>query len=69
MWRVRATLMNNLDTTLKRILVNFLFGIAVLLILSLAVTFSYFINKQSRDIQLKQYNLEQSKQWKQNTNS
>lgn len=69
MWRVRATLMNNLDTTLKRILVNFLFGIAVLLILSLAVTFSYFINKQSRDSQLKRHNLEQSKQWKQNTNS
>ena len=39
--------MNNLDTYLKRILTNVLFGCAVLLIIVLAVTFRYYIDKQN----------------------
>ena len=52
--------MNKLNTILKRILINLFFGIAVLLILVMAVFFSYFIDKQSRYIQPKQY-VEQTK--------
>jgi len=44
--------MNNLDTTLKRILINVLFGSGILLILFLAVMFRYYIDKQS--LQIKQ---------------
>ena len=39
--------MNNLDTYLKRIITNALFGCAVLLIIVLAVTFRYYIDKQN----------------------
>lgn len=39
--------MNNLDAYLKRILTNVLFGCAVLLIIVLAVTFRYYIDKQN----------------------
>ena len=39
--------MNNLDTYLKRIITNALFGCAVLLIIVLAVTFRYYIDKQT----------------------
>jgi hypothetical protein len=39
--------MNNLDTYLKRILTNVAFGCLVLLILFLAVTFRYYIDKQN----------------------
>ena len=39
--------MNNSDTYLKCILTNALFGCAVLLILVLAVTFRYYIDKQN----------------------
>ena len=39
--------MNNSDTYLKRILTNVLFGCAVLLIIVLAVTFRYYIDKQN----------------------
>ena len=38
--------MNNLDTALKRILTNVLFGTGILLILLLAVVFRYYIDKQ-----------------------
>jgi hypothetical protein len=39
--------MNNLDIAIKRILTNVAFGCAVLLILILAVTFRYYIDKQN----------------------
>lgn len=39
--------MNNLDTYLKRILTNVAFGCAILLIIVLAVTFRYYIDKQN----------------------
>ena len=39
--------MNNLDTYLKRILTNVAFGCLILLILVLAVTFRYYIDKQN----------------------
>ena len=39
--------MNNLDTYLKRILTNVVFGCVILLILILAVTFRYYIDKQN----------------------
>jgi len=39
--------MNNLDTYLKRIITNVVFGCAILLILILAVTFRYYIDKQN----------------------
>jgi len=44
--------MNNLDTTVKRVLINFLFGSGILLILVLAVMFRYYIDKQT--LQIKQ---------------
>ena len=39
--------MNNLDTAIKRVLTNVVFGCAILLILILAVTFRYYIDKQN----------------------
>jgi len=39
--------MNNLDTALRRILINGLFGSGILLILVLAVVFRYYIDKQN----------------------
>ena len=39
--------MNNLDTAMKRVLTNVTFGCAILLILILAVTFRYYIDKQN----------------------
>lgn len=39
--------MNNLDTAIKRVLTNVAFGCAILLILILAVTFRYYIDKQN----------------------
>ena len=47
--------MNNLDTTLKRILTNVLFGTGVLLILLLAVVFCYYIDKQRPSAKHKQH--------------
>jgi hypothetical protein len=38
--------MNNINTALKRILINALFGTGILLILLLAVVFRYYIDKQ-----------------------
>jgi hypothetical protein len=39
--------MNNLDTAMKRVLTNVTFGCAILVILILAVTFRYYIDKQA----------------------
>lgn len=39
--------MNNLDTYIKRMLTNILFGSGVLLIIILAVVFRFYIDKQS----------------------
>ena len=39
--------MSNLDTYLKRVLTNVVFGCAILLILILAVVFRYYIDKQN----------------------
>ena len=39
--------MNNLDTAIKRVLTNVVFGCVILLILILAVTFRYYIDKQN----------------------
>jgi len=39
--------MNNLDTALRRILINGLFGSGILIILVLAVVFRYYIDKQN----------------------
>jgi len=39
--------MNNLDTVMKRLLTNVAFGCAILVILILAVTFRYYIDKQA----------------------
>jgi len=39
--------MNNLDTAMQRILTNVAFGCAILIILILAVTFRYYIDKQN----------------------
>lgn len=39
--------MTNLDTAIKRVLTNVVFGCAILLILILAVTFRYYIDKQN----------------------
>jgi hypothetical protein len=39
--------MNNLDTAIKRIITNVVFGCVILLILILAVTFRYYIDKQT----------------------
>ena len=44
---IHATQMNNLDSVIKRILTNIVFGCAILLISDLAVTFRYYIDKQS----------------------
>ena len=44
---IHATQMNNLDSVIKRILTNIVFGCAILLISALAVTFRYYIDKQS----------------------
>lgn len=44
---VHVTQMNNLDTPLRRILTNMLFGTGILLILLLAVVFRYYIDKQT----------------------
>ena len=45
---------NNLDTALKRMLTNILFGSIILLILILAVMFRYYIDKQTPPPQKKQ---------------
>jgi len=47
MQRIHATQMNNLDSVIKRILTNVVFGCVILLISALAVTFRYYIDKQS----------------------
>jgi hypothetical protein len=47
MYWVHVTQMNNLDTALRRILINGLFGSGILLILVLAVVFRYYIDKQN----------------------
>jgi len=39
--------MNNLDIAIKRIITNVVFGCVILLILILAVTFRYYIDKQN----------------------
>ena len=39
--------MNNLDSFIRRMLINVLFGSGILLIILLVVVFGYFINKQS----------------------
>jgi hypothetical protein len=39
--------MNNLDIAIKRVLTNVVFGCFILLILVLAVTFRYYIDKQN----------------------
>ena len=39
--------MNNIETPLKRLLVNALFGCAILLILALSVIFRFYIDKQT----------------------
>jgi hypothetical protein len=39
--------MNNLDIAIKRVLTNVLFGCFIILILVLAVTFRYYIDKQN----------------------
>ena len=39
--------MNNLDTYMKRMLTNILFGSGILLIIILAVVFRFYIDKQS----------------------
>jgi hypothetical protein len=39
--------MNNIDTAIKRIITNVAFGCVILLILILAVTFRYYIDKQN----------------------
>ena len=47
MQSIHATQMNNLDSVIKRILTNIVFGCVILLISALAVTFRYYIDKQS----------------------
>ena len=47
MQSIHATQMNNLDSVIKRILTNVVFGCVILLISALAVTFRYYIDKQS----------------------
>ena len=44
---IHATQMNNLESVIKRILTNVVFGCVILLISALAVTFRYYIDKQS----------------------
>lgn len=46
--------MNNLDTVLKRILINVLFGTGILLLLALAVVFRFYIDKQHSPAKHKQ---------------
>jgi hypothetical protein len=48
--------MNNLDIAIKRVLTNVLFGCFIILILVLAVTFRYYIDKQNN---LNMYGLKQ----------
>jgi hypothetical protein len=47
--------MNNLDTALRRILINGLFGSGILIILVLAVVFRYYIDKQTPQVKNKQH--------------
>ena len=54
MWRIYAALMNNLDTALKRVLINTVFGVSILLILALAVLFRYYIDMQHQQLKRKQ---------------
>ena len=54
MWWIYAALMNNLDTALKRVLINTVFGVSILLILALAVLFRYYIDMQHQQLKHKQ---------------
>ena len=65
--------MNNLDTYMKRMLTNILFGSGVLLIIVLAVVFRFYIDKQS-NLNMDELNqiveeeIKQNTKWKQNIN-
>ena len=39
--------MNNLDTVMKKMWLNVIFGVTVWLIILIAIIFGYFINKQN----------------------
>ena len=39
--------MNNLDTVMKKMWLNVIFGVTVWLIILIAIVFGYFINKQN----------------------
>jgi len=39
--------MNNLDTVMKKMWLNVIFGVTVWLIIIIAIVFGYFINKQN----------------------
>ena len=57
--------MNNLDSFIRRMLINVLFGSGILLIILLVVVFGYFINKQS-NLNMDELNETVEKEAKQN---
>ena len=59
MLRVHVASMSNLDTTMKRVLVNAVFGSVILLLLVLAVVFRYYIDKQT-PLRKQNYHIEQT---------
>ena len=60
--------MNNIDTFIKRTLINVSFGSGILLILILVVIFRYYIDKQTPLVKKIRHTEQTINKWTQDTN-